>query len=113
MKMHIEISDEMETRIIAKSLYESVEMMYDDIVHLSSRNADGGPDLADYEMEDLRNHLTTIEGLKEAFKYYTLQSEWSKLERFDLIKYEEVNFSHLDHDQEEGDVIDAILVDEL
>jgi len=110
---YIEISDEMESQIITQSLYESIEMMYDDIVHLSSRDENGNPDLQQYEKEDLKNHLATIEGLKSTYKYYTLHSEWSKLDRFGTIKLEDY-FSHLDVDQEEGCcVLDAIKIEEL
>ena len=73
----IEISDELEAQIITDSIYESIEMMYDDIVYLSNLEH-----LSDCQKEDLSDHFTTIRALKEVYRYYTISSQWSTLDRF-------------------------------
>ncbi len=105
MKLKIEISDDMEAKIIVQSLYESIDMMFDDSAHLSGRDKNGNPDLEEYEATDLKEHLETIEGLKSTYKYYTLRSEWSNLDRFSLDVFEECEVVV---DEESVSVLDII-----
>ena len=91
MKMFMEISDETEAEIITKSLYESIEMMYDDLCYLSSESEP----LLKYQQEDLVDGLVVLEALKETYKYYTITEKWSKLDRFDIIKTEPVMVDYL------------------
>ena len=107
MNINIEISDELEARIITQSLYESIEMMYDDLCYLSSESEP----LLKYQKEDLADGLVMIEALKETYKYYTITEKWSKLDRFDLVKTEEamVDYLGIDFPEEACDEPDESL----
>ena len=80
MFMFIEIDCDAETKFVSDSLFESVQMMYETIEELSELDGD----LPHYKQEDLDDALRDIEGLKLAYKYYTVSSMWSKLDQFDL-----------------------------
>jgi len=79
--MFIEIDCDAETKFVSTSLFESVQIMYETIEELSELDGD----LPHHKQEDLDDALRDIEGLKIAYRYYTVSSEWSNLDQFDLV----------------------------
>ena len=84
--MLIEIECEAETKFVSTSLFESVQMIYETIEELSQIEGDLQP----RQQEDLDDALRDIEGLKIAYKYYTVSSEWSNLNQFEVIEDEKI-----------------------
>ena len=76
--MKIEIDDMDMDQIMGPALLEAIEMTYDEIVGLQSQ------DLESYQQEDLDYDLQLLPALKTVYKYYNVQSEYYKLDEYDI-----------------------------
>lgn len=75
MKIEIDIDD-----VIGPTLLDAIEMTYTNITDLKEQE-----ELQDYQVEDLEYNLILMPALKTVYKYYSVHTEYYKLDEYDIL----------------------------
>ena len=75
--MLIEVPDDFVEKMVRDELFRAISDVFDDVIWLHAKI-----NRSDFEDANLADGLRALQGLKEAWKHYTLRGEWHKLDRF-------------------------------